>query len=82
MHHTNIIDLKKNIVVVLENTVKYNEPVNVSTNEGNAVIISEQQYNDLLATFELTSDPKMKEKIIDGLCTPLNDCIKEEEVQW
>lgn len=82
MFNTNITNLRKNIFDIFENTVKYNEPVNVSTKEGNAIIISEQEYNDLIATFELSSNKKMKEKIIDGLNTSLDDCVSEDEVKW
>ena len=42
MLNTNITNFRKNIFGILEQTIKYNEPVNVSTKEGNAVILSEE----------------------------------------
>ena len=41
MLNTNITNFRKNIFSLLEQTIKYNEPVNISTKDGNAVIISE-----------------------------------------
>lgn len=82
MLNTNITNFRKNIFGMLEQTIKYNEPVNVSTKDGNAVIISEEDYNGLMETLYLSSIPEMKEKIVIGLKTPLDECLPEHEVQW
>lgn len=82
MYNTNITNFRKDIYKVLEQTVKYNEPVNISTKDGNAIVISEEDYRGLLETLNLTSIPGMKEKIIEGINTPLSDCVSEDEVEW
>lgn len=82
MFNTNITNFRKNIFGLLEQTIKYNEPVNVSTKDGNAVIISESDYNSLLETLYLSSNPEMKNKIAEGLNTPIDQCIPEDQVQW
>lgn len=79
MMNTNITNFRKDIYKILENTIKYNEPVNISTKEGNAVVISETDYRGLMETLYLTSIPEMKEKIIDGMNTPLSQCV---EADW
>ena len=78
----NITNFRKNIFVLLEQTIKFNEPVNVSTKDGNAVIISEEDYNGLMETLYISSIPNMKEKIIEGLNTPISECVSEDEVEW
>ena len=82
MLNTNITNFRKNIFGMLEQTIKFNEPVNISTKDGNAVIISEEDYNNLMETLYLSTVPNMKEKIIEGLNTPLEECLPENEVQW
>lgn len=82
MLHTNITNFRRNIFNLLEQTIKYNEPVNISTKEGNAVVISEEDYNGLIETLYLSAIPEQKEKIIDGLKTPLNECLQENEIEW
>lgn len=82
MFNINVTNLRKNIFDVLEKSVKYNEHINVSTKDGNAIIMSEDDYKGLMATLELTSIPAMKQKIIDGLEVPLSDCVSEDEVVW
>lgn len=82
MYNTNITNFRKDMYKVLEQTVKYNEPVNISTKDGNAIVISEEDYRGLMETLHLTSIPGMKEKIIEGINTPLSDCVSENEVEW
>lgn len=82
MLNTNITNFRKNIFNLLEQTIKYNEPVNISTKDGNAVVISEEDYNGLMETLYLSSIPDMKEKVLDGLNTPLDECLSENEVEW
>ena len=82
MMNTNITNFRKNIFNFLEQTIKYNEPVNISTKAGNAVIISEEDYNGLMETVYLSSIPQQREKIIEGLHTPLDECLPENEGEW
>ena len=82
MINTNITNFRKNIFGMLEQTIKFNEPVNISTKDGNAVVISEEDYNGLVETLYLSANPAMKEKIVEGLKTPLDECLPEAEVQW
>ena len=82
MLNTNITNFRKNIFSMLEQTIKYNEPVNISTKDGNAVIISEEDYNSLMETLYLYSIPEQREKIIEGLNIPIEECLTENEVDW
>ena len=79
---TTITNFRKNIYSMVENTVRFNEPVNITTRDGNAVMISEEEYLGLIETLYLSSDPGMKEKRVEGLNTPLSETISEEEVGW
>ena len=71
-----------NWLTCLSNTIKYNEPVNISTKDGNVVILSEEDYNGLMETVYLSSIPGMKEKIIRGLKEPMEKCVAEDKVKW
>lgn len=50
MINTNVTKLRKDLYELLEQTIKYNEPVNICTKYGNAVLISETEYNDIMKT--------------------------------
>ena len=82
MTTTTITNFRKNVYSMVENTVRFNEPVHITTKDGNAVMISEEEYLGLIETLYLTSVPGMKEKLIEGLNTPLTETVSEEEVVW
>ena len=82
MLNTNITNFRKNLFSMLEQTIKYNEPVNISTKDGNAVVLSEEDYNGLMETVYLCSVPGLKETIVEGMHTPLSECVTEDEVEW
>lgn len=82
MINTNRTNFRKNIFGMLEQTIKFNEPINISTKEGNAVILSEEDYNGLIETVYVNSNPPLKAKIIEGLNTPLSECVQENEIEW
>jgi len=82
MLNTNVTNFRKNLFGMLEQTIKFSEPINISTKDGNAIVLSEEDYNGLMETLYLSSVSGMKEKIADGLRTPLSDCLPENEVEW
>lgn len=82
MTNTNATTLRKNLFSMLSDTIKYNETINVNTKEGNAVILSEEEYNGMIATLELSSDRALREKILAGKEESLADCVDLDEVKW
>lgn len=79
MTNTNATNLRKNLFNYLETAIDFNEVININTKKGNAILISETEYNGLLETLYLLSIPGMKDKLIDGLNTPIGDC---KELEW
>ena len=63
---TNISVLRKNLFSSIENVIEYNDSITVSTKNGNAVIISEAEYNAMLETIYLVSQKGLVEKIKEG----------------
>ena len=82
MMNMNATALRKNLFSLLSNTIKYNETINVNTKDGNAVILSEEEYNGMLATLELCADSRVKEKILAGKEEKVEDCVDIDEVKW
>jgi len=82
MTNTNITNFRKSIYTMLENTIKYNEPINISTKNGNAVVLSEEDYNNLMETLYISSIPGLKEDVINGLNEASSEYIPEEDVEW
>jgi len=82
MINTDTTDFRKKFFSLLEQTIKYNETVNISTKDGNAILMSESDYNDIMATLEIYNNPQLHKKITDRLNTSVFDCINEDEVIW
>lgn len=82
MTNTNITNLRKNLFGYINQAIEFDEVVNVNTKSGNAVIISESEYNSIMETLYLSSDPRVKSEILEGINTPLVECIPESEVLW
>lgn len=82
MTNINITNLRKNLFEYISQAVDFNEVINVNTKTGNAVIISEDDYNGLMETLYLSGSPQAKKEITEGLNTPVTECIPENEVEW
>lgn len=82
MTNVNITNFRKDIYELLEQTIKYNEPINISTKNGNAVVLSEEDYNNLMETIYIYSNPGLKEDIVKGLKEDIEDCVDEKKVEW
>ena len=63
---TNISVLRKNLFSSIDNVIEYNDSITVSTKNGNAVIISEAEYNAMLETIFLVSQKGLVVKIKEG----------------
>ena len=82
MINTNATNFRKNIFEMLDHTIRYNEVINVSTKEGNAIIISEEDYKGMMETLYLSSIPNLKEEILRRASEPIEDSISEDDVEW
>ena len=79
MTNTTATNFRKNLFEYLNQAVMYNDVINVNTKNGNAVVMSEEDYNGLMETLHLTSIPGMKERLVEGLETPIEEC---DDFEW
>lgn len=82
MYNTNVTNARANLYNLVNMAIDNNEIININTKNGNAVLISEADYNSLIETLYLSSDPEYKKSLIVGKNTPLEECINEEEIEW
>jgi PHD/YefM family antitoxin component YafN of YafNO toxin-antitoxin module len=79
MTNTNATNLRKRLFEYLNSAIEFNDIINVNTKKGNAVILSEEEYNGLMETLYLSSIPGMKERLTEGLNSTSEDY---EEFKW
>ena len=67
---------------MVEDVNLYSEPTLIVSKKGNAVLISESDWNAIQETIYLNSIPGMVESIKEGMDTAIEDCVPEEGVEW
>ena len=78
----NITNARKELYNLVENVNLYNEPALIVSKKGNAVLVSEDDWNALQETVYLNSIPRMAQSLIEGRDTPIEQCVAEDEVEW
>lgn len=66
---------------LLNQAVGKKQPILLKGKTGNAVLISELEWNAIQETLYLSSIPNMIESIKEGGKTPLSECIEESSIR-
>lgn len=81
MTNINATNFRKNLFEYLNQAVMYNDVISVNTKNGNAIIMSEEDYRGIMETLYLTSIPGMKESILEGAKEPVDECEKYDPAE-
>lgn len=82
MSAINITNARKELYNLVEDVNLYSEPTLIVSKKGNAVLISESDWNAIQETIYLNSIPGIFESIKEGMDTAIEDCVPEEDVEW
>lgn len=66
MTKTDTATLRRYLSATLDKVVEHHETVTVTTKKGNVVILSERDYNAMMETIYLSSQPGLVAKIKEG----------------
>ena len=73
---------RKEMFGMLEMVVKENEQLEINTKDGDAVMISKQEYDNILETIKIYQSPKLYSELKQGLKLGIQDAVAEEKVEW
>ena len=65
---------------LIDETTNSHQPIVITGKRGNAVLVSEEDWQSLQETLYLLSIPGMRESIREGLATPVDEC--EQDIDW
>lgn len=65
---------------LLEETSASHEPIQITGDSSNGVLIAEEDWRSIQETLYLLSIPGMRESIREGIDTPIEEC--SEELTW
>ena len=82
MSAINITNARKELYNLVEEVNLYSEPTLIVSKKGNAVLVSENDWNAIQETVYINSITGMVESIKKGMETPIEDCVSEEDVEW
>lgn len=79
MTSTTVMNFSDNLPSYLDRAVLNRDVISINTSHGNAIVLSEDEYNSLMETVYLLGIPGMREKLSEGIRTPLEEC---DEFEW
>ena len=84
MYNTNITNARANLYNLVNMAIDDSEVININTKNGNALLISEDDYNSLLETIYIMQDKKTINAIKESKENMNNDnyWVDESEVNW
>jgi prevent-host-death family protein len=75
----NATTARNNFFKLIEEVLTTHEPIFITGKKGNVVVLSEEDYRAIQETLYLSSVPGMREKIINGINTPLDKCVEDTD---
>lgn len=82
MKSINATNARDDIYNLIDEANASHEPIQITGKRGNVIMISEEDWNSIQETMYLLSIPGMKEAIIEGGNTPIEECFEEGDLEW
>lgn len=73
-------EARKKLYRLIDEAATTHEPITITGKRGNAILISESDWKAIQETMFLVNIPGMRESIIEGIKTPVEDC--SEDIDW
>ncbi|MCX5956296.1 MAG: type II toxin-antitoxin system Phd/YefM family antitoxin [Cyanobacteria bacterium] len=70
-------EARKRLYALIDEVGDSHEPVQITGKRGNAVLLSEADWNAIQETLHLVSIPGMRESILEGLATPSDELSEQ-----
>lgn len=73
----NISNARDELYKLASSCIKFNDIVNITTKEGNVIMISEDDYNSLIESLYLAGIKNVYEDIEKAVATPTDEFLKD-----
>ena len=80
MSTLNVTDARSKLYALIDETAETHKPITITGKRGNAVLLSEEDWNAINETLYLVSIPGMRESIREGMDAELEEC--REDLDW
>jgi antitoxin YefM len=76
----NATEARAKLYKLIDETTQTHQPIVITGKRGNAVLLSEEDWNAINETLYLVSIPGLRESIREGLNTDIEHC--EKDLDW
>jgi len=73
----NATEARAKLYSLIDEAADTHQPIVITGKRGNAVLVSEDDWNAIAETLHLLSVPGMRDSIQEGMDTPVDACSKE-----
>ena len=73
----NVTEARSRLYSLIDEAKETHKPIVIKGKRGNAVLVSEEDWNAIAETLHLLSVPGMRESIKEGMSQDLSGCSKE-----
>lgn len=73
-------EARANLYRLMDEVAESHDPLLITGKRGNAVLLSEADWNAIQETLHLMSVPGMRESIREGMETPVDEC--DQDLDW
>jgi len=80
MATVNVTEARAKLYRLIDEAAESHEPVFITGKRANAVLLSEDDWRSIQETLYLLSIPGMRETIVEGMNTPVEEC--SEDLAW
>jgi antitoxin YefM len=77
MNILNVTEARAKLYTLIDETAASHQPVMITGKRGNAVLVSEDDWNAISETLYLLSVPGMRQSIKEGIEQDVSECSKE-----
>ncbi|OIO57939.1 MAG: antitoxin [Candidatus Marinimicrobia bacterium CG1_02_48_14] len=70
-------EARKRLYSLVDEVSDSHEPIQIAGKRNSAVLISEEDWRSIQETLYLSGIPGVRESIVDGLATPVDECATE-----
>ena len=72
----NVTEARSKLYSLIDETASTHQPIVITGKRGNAVLVSEEDWNAISETLHLLSVPGMRDSIKEGMDTDISECDK------
>jgi prevent-host-death family protein len=76
----NATEARSKLYSLIDEAKATHQPIVITGKRGNAVLVSEEDWNAITESLHLLSIPGMRESIKEGMETPVSEC--SSELDW